>query len=164
VSLVTGLLLWPRGAADVLRASIGGAYETAGRSLDPPLATVRGSQRAGPPERVAMGASEAALRWDETVREYLAENGSARRDLDALARLVGGATRVRRSARLMHDASGIVPLSPLTSQAAWAAAACGPFDREWEARRDWYQGFGRAIAAGEGSAAGGVSAPGRPGR
>ena len=45
------------------------------------------------------------------MREYLAENGSARRDLDSLARLVGGATRVRRSARLMHDASGIAPLA-----------------------------------------------------
>jgi len=106
-------------------------------------------RQVGPIEPVAVEASEAALRLDETVREYLAENGSARRDLDALARLVGGATRVRRSARLMHDATGIAPLSPLTSQAAWVAAVCGPFDQEWEARRDWYEGFGKAIAAGE---------------
>jgi hypothetical protein len=94
-------------------------------------------------------ASEAALRLDETVREYLAENGSARRDLDALARLVGGATRVRRVARLLHDATAIAPLAPLDSHAAWVAAACGPFDVEWEARRDWFEGFGEAVAAGE---------------
>jgi uncharacterized membrane protein YccC len=149
VSLVTGFLFWPRGAADVLRESIGGAYGTAARYLDTTIATMLGVRRAAPIEPVAVEASEAALRLDETVREYLAENGSARRDLDALARLVGGATRVRRVARLMHDASGIAPLSPLDSQAAWVAAACGPFDSEWEARRDWFEAFGKAIGAGE---------------
>ena len=149
ISLVTGFLFWPRGAADVLRASIGAAYETAARYLDVTIATMLGVRAADPIEPVAVEASEAALRLDETVREYLAENGSARRDLDALARLVGGATRVRRSARLMHDASGIAPLSPLDSQAAWVAAVCGPFDQEWQARRDWFEGFGKAIAAGE---------------
>lgn len=162
ISLVTGFLIWPRGAADVLRQSIGAAYETAARYLDVTIATMLGVRKAEPIEPVAVEASEAALRLDETVREYLAENGSARRDLDALSRLVGGATRVRRSARLMHDASGIAPLSPLDSQAAWVAAACGPFDQEWEARRDWYQGFGKAIAAGEEPPAAEASAPVRP--
>lgn len=149
ISLVTGFLLWPRGAAAVLRESIGGAYETAARYLDQTIATMLGAPRAAPIEPVAIEASEAALRLDETVREYLAENGSARRDVDALARLVGGATRVRRVARLMHDASGIAPLAPLDSRAAWVAAACGPFDDEWRARRDWFEGFGVAIGAGK---------------
>src|SRR6185312_6927340 len=108
-----------------------------------------GVRKADPIEPVAIEASEAALRLDETVREYLAENGSARRDLDALARLVGGAARVRRAARLMHDAGGVTRLAPLDSQAAWVAAACGHFDEEWAGRRDWFEGFGRAIAAGE---------------
>jgi uncharacterized membrane protein YccC len=159
ISLVTGFLFWPRGAADVLRASIGAAYETAARYLDVTIATMLGVRAAAPIEPVAVEASEAALRLDETVREYLAENGSARRDLDALSRLVGGATRVRRSARLMHDASGIAPLAPLDSQAAWVAAACGPFDQEWEGRRDWYQSFGKAIAAGEEPPAAEAGAP-----
>lgn len=162
ISLVTGFLFWPRGAADVLRASIGSAYETAARYLDVTIATMLGVRQADPIEPIAVEASEAALRLDETVREYLAENGSARRDLDALARLVGGATRVRRSARLMHDASGIAPLSPLDSQAAWVAAVCGPFDQEWRARREWFEGFGRAIAAGEDPPAAEAGAPVRP--
>jgi uncharacterized membrane protein YccC len=149
ISLVTGFLFWPRGAADVLRESIGAAYETAARYLDTTIATMLGAERAAPIEPVAVEASEAALRLDDTVREYLAENGSARRDLDSLARLVGGATRVRRAARLMHDAAGIAPLAPLDRHEAWVAAACGPFDEEWQARRDWFEGFGRAIAAGE---------------
>jgi hypothetical protein len=149
ISLVTGFLFWPRGAADVLRESIGGAYETAARYLDTTIASMLGVRKAEPIEPVAVEASEAALRLDETVREYLAENGSARRDLDALARLVGGATRVRRVARLLHDATSLVPLSPLESQAAWVAAVCGPFDAEWKARRDWFEAFGQAIAAGE---------------
>ena len=162
ISLVTGFLFWPRGAADVLRASIGTAYETAARYLDVTIATMLGVREADPIEPIAVEASEAALRLDETVREYLAENGSARRDLDALARLVGGATRVRRSARLMQDASGIAPLSPLDSQAAWVAAVCGPFDQEWRARREWFERFGKAIAAGEEPPAAEADAPVRP--
>jgi uncharacterized membrane protein YccC len=149
VSLVTGFLFWPRGAADVLRDSIGMAYETAARYLDQTIATMLGAPRAAPIEPAAVEASEAALRLDETVREYLAENGSARRDLDSLARLTGGATRVRRVARLMHDASGIAPLAPLDSQLAWVQAVCGPFDAEWRARCDWFEAFGEAIEAEE---------------
>jgi hypothetical protein len=149
ISLVTGFLFWPRGAADVLRESIGGAYSSAALYLDTTIATLLGASRAAPIEPLADEASEAALRLDETVREYLAESGSARRDLDALARLVGGATRVRRAARLMQNATTLVPLAPLDSKAAWVAEACGPFDAEWEARRDWFEGFGKAIAAGE---------------
>jgi uncharacterized membrane protein YccC len=148
ISLLTGFLLWPRGAADVLRESIGAAYETAARYLDRTIATMLGAERAGPIEPVAVEASEAALRLDETVREYLAENGSARRDLDSLARLVGGATRVRRAARLIHDATGVARLAPLDAHAPWVAAVCGPFDQEWQARCGWFEGFGRAIAEG----------------
>jgi uncharacterized membrane protein YccC len=159
ISLVVGFLFWPRGAADVLRQSIGAAYETAARYLDETIATMLGVRKGQPLEPLAIEASEAALRLDETVREYLAENSSARRDLDALARLVGGATRVRRSARLMHDASGIAPLAPLNSQAAWVSAICGPFDAEWQARRDWFEGFGKAIAAGHGPPAPEPEAP-----
>jgi uncharacterized membrane protein YccC len=162
ISLVTGFLFWPRGAADVLRESIGAAYETAARYLDQTIASMLGAPRAAPLEPVAVEASEAALRLDETVREYLAEDGSARRDLDALARLVGGATRVRRVARLMHDASGIAPLAPLDSQAAWVIAVCGPFDAEWQARRDWFEGFGKAITAGEEPPAPEAKAPEQP--
>jgi len=149
ISLVTGFLFWPRGAADVLRESIGRAYETAARYLDTTIASMLGAERAAPIEPVAVEASEAALRLDETVREYLAENGSARRDLDALARLTGGATRLRRAARLMHSATGIAPLAPLDRHAAWVAAACGPFDAAWRARTTWFEGFGKAIAAGK---------------
>jgi hypothetical protein len=149
ISLVTGFLFWPRGAADVLRDALGGAYEKAALYMDQTIATMIGSDRAAPIEPAAIEASEAALRLDETVREYLVESGSSRRDLDSLARLVGGATRVRRVAKLMHDATAIAPLTPLDHQEAWVRAACGPFDDEWRARRDWFEGFGRAIAAGD---------------
>ncbi|MBS1678096.1 MAG: FUSC family protein [Actinobacteria bacterium] len=162
VSLVTGFLFWPRGAADVLRESIGAAYVTAARYLDTTIATMLGAERAAPIDPAAVEATEAALRLDDTVREYLAENGSARRDLDAMARLVGGATRLRRAARLMHNAAGIAPLAPLDRHEQWVADACGPFDAAWRARCDWYEGFGRTIAAGEEPPAPEPGAPGRP--
>jgi hypothetical protein len=148
VSLAAGLLLWPRGAANVLRDALGDAYLLACRYLDLTISSLLHGRGADQVDGAAREASEAALRLDDTVREYLAENSSARRDLDGLTRLVGGATRVRRIARLLQGAAGLAPLAPLDAQAPWVAETCGAFDAEWRARRDWFEGFGGAIASG----------------
>jgi uncharacterized membrane protein YccC len=148
VSLLAGLLLWPRGAAEILREALGNAYLLAARYLDLTISSLLGAVG---PERVGGGArdaSEAALRLDETVREYLAERSSARGDVESLARLVGGATLVRRVARILQDASVLAPLGPLEDRPEWVVEACAVFDLEWRSRRAWFERFGAAIAAG----------------
>lgn len=148
ISLAVGLLLWPRGAAAVLRDALGGAYVLAARYLDAAISSRLGVPGAEGAHDAAVAASEAALRLDETVREYLGEHSSARRELDALARLVGGATRVRRVARLVQTATTLAPLAPIEADDARVAEVRGPLDAEWDGRRSWFEGFGEAIAAG----------------
>jgi hypothetical protein len=148
VSLAAGLLLWPRGAADVLRDTLGAAYVLASRYLDLTITSLLRGRGTGDVDDAARVASEAALRLDETVREYLAERSSARQDIDGLARLVGGATRVRRVARLLQGASELAPLAPLAAHPPWVAQACGAVGAEWRARRGWFEKFGVAIASG----------------
>jgi uncharacterized membrane protein YccC len=147
VSLLAGLLLWPRGAADVLREALGEAYVVAARYLDVTIASLLGGDGAERVDTAARDASEAASRLDETMREYLVEKSSARHDVDGLARLVGGAASVRRVARQLQDAHQLAPLAPLDARAPWVAEACGLFDIEWRSRRAWFERFGTAIAA-----------------
>jgi hypothetical protein len=97
------------------------------------------------------------------MREYLAEKSSARRDVDALARLIGGAASVRRVARLLQDAHQLAPLAPLDSHAPWVAEACGVFDAEWRSRRAWFERFGAAIASAADPPAPEPGAPSRAG-
>jgi uncharacterized membrane protein YccC len=149
ISLVVGYLFWPRGATDVLRAAIGDAFVAGARFLDQTIATLLGVERAAQTRPSSDRADEAALRLDETVREYLAERTSAHGKLDDLARLIGGAARLRRVATLMRNGSELAPLGPVESQAPWVSVACGLFDEQWRSRRDWYEEFGRAVAAGE---------------
>ncbi len=120
----------------------------ASRYLDLTISSLLKGGESGTAAEAGREASEAALRLDETVREYLAENSSARQNLDGLAQLIGGATRVRRVARLLQSASILVPLAPLDAHAPWVAQACNEFDVEWRNRRAWFERFGTAIAAG----------------
>jgi uncharacterized membrane protein YccC len=147
VSLAAGFLLWPRGAANVLRDALGNAYVLATRYLDLTISSLLGGGGADRIDTAARDASEAALRLDETMREYLAEKSSAHQDIDGLARLVGGASSVRRVARQLQDAHQLAPLAPVDARAPWVAEACGVFDAEWRSRRAWFERLGAAIAS-----------------
>jgi uncharacterized membrane protein YccC len=148
ISLLTGFLVWPRGAAAVLREALGSAYVEAARYLDAAIVTrLQGAEEA-PLDETAIAASESALRLDETVREYLGERGSAHEHLDALAQLVGGATRVRRVARLFDAAAELAPLAPPDPEAEGVEAVREPLERMRSARRTWFEGFGAAVIAG----------------
>jgi hypothetical protein len=148
VSLLTGFLIWPRGASAVLREALGGAYVLAARYLDLAISSRLEGADPAPVEDAAAEASAAALRLDETVREYLGENSAAHEDLDALAQLVGGATRVRRVARLFDDGAELAPLAPLDPDAEWVPPLRAPLDQMRLARRTWFEGFGAAVFAG----------------
>jgi uncharacterized membrane protein YccC len=148
VSLLTGLLIWPRGAASVLRESLGGSFVLAARYLDVAISSRLERQGSASVEGAAAQATDAALRLDETVREYLGERSAAREDLDALAQLVGGATRVRRVARLFDDAAELAPLGPLDPDLDGADGVLAPLDEMRRARRAWFEALGAAIFAG----------------
>ena len=139
------------GAADVLREAIGGAYETAARYLDQTIATMLGSRARGA-DRAARDRSlrsGAAPRRDG-ARVPRRERLGAPRPRRAWRGWSAARRRVRRVARLMHDATAIAPLAPLDRHAPpGSPRPAGPSTTEWRARRDWFEGFGRAIAAGE---------------
>ena len=96
VSLVVGLLFWPRGAADVVGDDLADAYRDGGAYLTQAVDWALGLRGQTPDTAVA--AATASLRLDDALRGYLAEQGSKRLPKEELWRLVMASMRLRMTA------------------------------------------------------------------
>ncbi len=121
-ALVSGVLLWPHGAAAAIRNALAEFYR---RAADAVVAATDRlvTARAGDPATFDAAVSEAAtasLRLDDALREYLFERGTRNVPLDALIALVNGAGRVRMTAEAI---AAMTPLADPTSAGSAESAA-----------------------------------------
>jgi uncharacterized membrane protein YccC len=108
VSLVVGVLFWPRGAAPALRQALAAAYADGVGYF---ASTVRfGMSRGDPgapalpvPAEDAARAAAASRRLDDAFRTYLAERGAKRFSLADVAGLVTGVAGLRLEADAVLD-------------------------------------------------------------
>jgi hypothetical protein len=103
VSLVVGLMLWPRGAGAALGRALSAAYTDSVSYLTGAIAYGLGrcdsaSAAPGPPVQQAEQAAAAARRLDDTFRGYLAERGAKPVPLSEVTALVTGVVGVRLAA------------------------------------------------------------------
>jgi uncharacterized membrane protein YccC len=101
VSLVVGLLFWPRGLAPLVGDDLADAYRTGAAYLREAIAWVCG-HRAEPPTG-GRAAATAGVRLDEAVRGLLVEQGTKHLKREELWRLVGGTLRLRLTARAVAE-------------------------------------------------------------
>jgi uncharacterized membrane protein YccC len=128
ISLLVGLLFWPRGARAELRESVANAYATSADYLA--AATTSGDTG---PARLTAGS--ATRRLDDTYRQYLAERGHERVDMGSVATLVAGATRLRLAAYSLMTMAG--------DTGPWRPSAA--LEREAGDLRAWYLRLAEAI-------------------
>ena len=108
VSLVVGVLFWPRGAAPALRQALAQAYADGAGYL---ASTVRSGTSRGNPGTPALPAlagdaaraAAASRRLDDAFRTYLAERGAKRFPLADVAGLVTGVAGLRLGADAVLD-------------------------------------------------------------
>jgi hypothetical protein len=108
VSLVVGVLFWPRGAAPALRQALAQAYADGAGYL---ASTVRSGTSPGDPGTPAppalagdaARAAAASRRLDDAFRTYLAERGAKRLPLADVAGLVTGVAGLRLEADAVLD-------------------------------------------------------------
>ncbi len=108
VSLVVGVLFWPRGAAPALRQALAQAYAASAGYL---ASTVRSGTSRGDPgtpalaavARDAARAAAASRRLDDAFRTYLAERGAKPVPLADAAGLVTGVAGLRLEADAILD-------------------------------------------------------------
>ena len=108
VSLVVGLLFWPRGAAAAFGRALAEAYTDSARYL---AAAVEfglgrcdhGTPTRPPPDNDATGAAAASRRLDDAFRSYLAERGPKPVPLADVTSLVTGVAGLRLAADAVLD-------------------------------------------------------------
>jgi uncharacterized membrane protein YccC len=145
VSLVVGLLLWPRGAGALLRTTLAEAYA---RGADHVLAGLRAlTAPTGATTRALAEAEREAETsgrlLDDSLRQYLSERGAMQLDVGDVTALAAGASRVRRTARALAVLTPAAGDAPLLEAGARALAA------DVRVLHDWYDGLGHALAAGQ---------------
>ena len=128
ISLLVGLLLWPRGARSALRQRTADAYASSANYF-------AAAATAGDVLTLRAAAIAAAHRLDDAYRQFLAEPGQEQFDLDSIATVVTGATRLRLAG---HSLTTIA-----TETGRWDGR--GILDREVTAVRGWYLGLADAI-------------------
>ena len=138
ISLLVGLLFWPRGAAALLLDELATAYA---RGADFVLATARRLSEEGSDEAARAGrASDAALhRLDDAFRQYLAERSATAYNVEDVAALVGGAARVRRAAQ------SLAALGRMTEFKTRVEHCARNLDGELQALQTWYISLGSAL-------------------
>jgi len=146
VSLLVGLLLWPRGAAAALRSTIGAAYAGAAGYLDATITALLDDGGQAGPSHGAREAFETAQLLDTAMRDYLANRSSARKHINDLTLIAAGTGRVRRVARLLEDAHSFMRLGPIGDDLPRLSLARRALEAQRRARCDWYESFGTAIA------------------
>jgi uncharacterized membrane protein YccC len=151
VSLVVGVLFWPRGAASALAEALAGAYAETARYLS--SAVTYGVIRcdevlppAPPPRDESLRAAAAGRRLDDAFRSYLAESGTKHLPLAEVSTLITGVTVLRLSADAvvdLWDRDDGQPSGDRTAARAEVLTAAGQVNA-------WYQAMaGALIGSGE---------------
>jgi uncharacterized membrane protein YccC len=138
VSLLVGLLFWPRGAAALLLDELAAAYA---RGAEYVVATARRLSEGGSDDvgRAGRAADAALHRLDDAFRQYLAERSATEYNVEDVAALVGGAARVRRAAQSLGA------LGSMTDPNTHLERCARNLDGELEALQAWYTAFGSAL-------------------
>lgn len=109
VSLVVGLLFWPRGASAALGVALAEAYRSCATYLSRAVEFGMGrcdsapGSSSDPPTREAMEAAAASRRLDDTFRSYLADRGEKPVPLSDVTGLVMGVAGLRLTGDAVLD-------------------------------------------------------------
>jgi uncharacterized membrane protein YccC len=141
ISLLVGLLFWPRGAAALLLDELATAYA---RGADYVVATARRLSEEGSddPARAGRAADAALHRLDDAFRQYLVERSATADNVEDVAALVGGAARVRRAAQ------SLVALGRMTDSNSRVEHCARNLYGELQALQAWYVALGSALIKG----------------
>jgi uncharacterized membrane protein YccC len=99
VSILAGILFWPRGSAALVGDDLADAFRSGATYLAQAVEWAAGTRAVEPDG--AMAASTTSLRLDDALRAFLAEQGTKHIDKPELWRLVGGSMRLRLTAHLV---------------------------------------------------------------
>jgi hypothetical protein len=144
VSVVVGLLFWPRGATGALGRALSEAFVTnsgfLADAVDRLTVTTRNVDT-GPGQR---SAHSAYLRLDDAFRQFLAERGAKVVPVETVADLFTGANRIRLAAFTLATLPAI-PVEPGQPELESVAVAGAVLRDSYAASHRWYEEFGEIL-------------------
>jgi len=145
VSVVVGLLFWPRGATAALGRSLSDAFVASSGYLADAVDRLTSTTRQvdiGPGERAA---DDAYLRLDDAFRQFLGERGAKVVPVETVANLFTGSNRIRLAA---HTLASLPPISPEPGQPELESVAiAGAVLRDsYASSHRWYEEFAEMLA------------------
>jgi uncharacterized membrane protein YccC len=150
VSIVVGLLFWPRGAMAALGRALSDAFVMSSAYL---ADAVNRLTRSGEHVDTTPGqrASHAAyLRLDDAFRQFLAERGAKVVPVHVVSNLVTGSNRIRLAAFALSNLPVLLPQDGLSELESVAVAGAVLRDSYASSHR-WYEEFGEILAGQRGS-------------
>ncbi|UGS38590.1 FUSC family protein [Capillimicrobium parvum] len=142
ISLVVGVLFWPRGAAALLRRTLGAAFVQAADYSVAAFARLFDDGPSAPVEALGDAAVTADHRLDAAFRQRLAERSGPDLPIQAISQLVAIAVRIR------HTADALQFLSDHIEGAPRPPGPAAALTRKAQAEGEWYRAFGTAFAEG----------------
>jgi uncharacterized membrane protein YccC len=145
VSIVVGLLFWPRGATAALGRAMSAAFVKSSAYLADAVDRLTITTRqidTGPAQRAA---HTAYLRLDDAFREFLAERGAKVVPVETVAMLVTGSNRIRLAAYTLAT----LPLAPYRQDEPEleSVSIAGAVLRDsYTSSYRWYEAFAEALA------------------
>ncbi len=150
VSIVVGLLFWPRGAMAALGRALADAFVASSGYLadavDRLTITSRGIDTT-PGQRSALSAY---LRLDDAFRQFLTERGAKVIPIENVAMLVTGSNRVRLAAYTL-DSLPSLPVAPGQSELESVSVAGAVLRDSYASSHRWYEEFGEVLSGGRAS-------------
>jgi hypothetical protein len=148
VSLLVGAMFWPRGAAALVGDDLADAFRSGGAFLTQAVRWSCGLGRERPDGAAAT--LTAALRLEDALRGFLAEQGSKRIERQQLWRLVGGTMRLRLTAQAVAQ----LPTDP-----AAVAGSREALERRALVLDEWFARLASELERPHGRAAAALSPP-----
>ena len=146
VSIVVGLLFWPRGATAALGHALSDAFVTSSGYLSDAvdrLTTTGYNVDTGPGLRAS---HRAYLRLDDAFRQYLAERGAKVVPVETVSNLFTGSNRIRLAANALSSLPVALP-SPGLPELESVATAGAVLRDSYASSHRWYEEFGDVLAA-----------------
>jgi uncharacterized membrane protein YccC len=145
VSIVVGLLFWPRGATAALGRALSDAFvKSSGYLADAvdrlTITTHEVDTRPG-----QRGSHRAYLRLDDAFREFLAERGAKVVTIETVANLFTGSNRIRLAAYTLSTLP-VLPFEPGQSELESVAIAGAVLRDSYTSTQRWYDEFAAMLA------------------
>ncbi len=145
VSLVVGLLFWPRGATVALARALSDAFATNSGYLADAVDRLTTTSRAIDIRPAQREAHRAYLRLDDAFRQYLAERGAKVVPVETVADLFTGANRIRLAAYTLGTLDVLRP-DPGQPELESVSIAGAVLRDSYASSHRWYGEFAELLA------------------